>query len=161
MIRSILEYATVIWNPFYKVYATKVERVQRKFTRMLYYKMNYLRVSYEDRLSRLEMRTLASRRVINDEMCLFKIVNGHIRADEQLDRIVFTTHRHFVRNTDTFVRHARRTNVLYKSPSFRLPDIHNTYFSDVDIRTGVTINTFRTCLYAYPLPFATSPFLAF
>ena len=45
-VRSQVEYYTVVWSPIYQISIDKVERVQRKFTRMLYRKFNLNYVDY-------------------------------------------------------------------------------------------------------------------
>lgn len=81
LVRSLLEYGSVKWNPFNKVYTYKVESVQKKFTRLLYYKTGIPKADYENRLAFLNMYKLSSRRMCIDETCLFKIINGHIDSE--------------------------------------------------------------------------------
>lgn len=50
LVRSLCEYGAVIWNPLYDVYANKIERIQRKFPRMFYFKLKVLKTDYEARL---------------------------------------------------------------------------------------------------------------
>lgn len=40
-VRSRLEYCCSLWNPYYAKYIEMIEKVQRKFTRMLYYRFNW------------------------------------------------------------------------------------------------------------------------
>lgn len=42
-VRSILEYCTPIWNPYYDVHVNDVERVQRRYTRSIYRRFHYPR----------------------------------------------------------------------------------------------------------------------
>lgn len=75
-VRSILEYASPVWNPYYDIYTDAIEKVQRKFTRIVCFKFQIQYTSYEMRLNKLNMITLFNIRLFADEMLLFKIVNG-------------------------------------------------------------------------------------
>jgi len=51
-VRPLLEYCCVIWNPMYKQDITKIEAVQRRFTKRLSGLWN---LSYSTRLARLSL----------------------------------------------------------------------------------------------------------
>ncbi len=48
-VRSRLDYCCTVWNPQYVKYVDQIERVQKKFTRMLYYKFNWVKPDYKTR----------------------------------------------------------------------------------------------------------------
>ncbi len=54
-VRSRLDYCCTVWNPQYVKYVDQIERVQKKFTRMLYYKFNWMKPDYKTRLKQLNM----------------------------------------------------------------------------------------------------------
>lgn len=70
-VRSQLEYCAVVWSPIYQNNVDKLEKVQRKFTRMLYRKFNWPKVNYHEQLERLSIPLLESRRFIADEIFLY------------------------------------------------------------------------------------------
>lgn len=80
-VRSILEYGSNIWNPYYHIYTNTIENIQRKFTRILCYKFNIPRDTYEDRLKNLDMISLYHRRLYFDELLLCKIVSGKLDTE--------------------------------------------------------------------------------
>lgn len=41
-VRSRLDYCSSVWNPNYAKYIDEIERVQKKFTRMMYYRFNWI-----------------------------------------------------------------------------------------------------------------------
>ena len=57
-VRSQVEYCSVVWSPIYQNSVDKIERVQRKFTRMIYHKFNWPKVEYPQRLERLKLPLL-------------------------------------------------------------------------------------------------------
>lgn len=73
LVRSLCEYGAVIWNPHYKIYTNKIERIQRKFTRILYYKIKKPKQEYEIRLSFFKMQKLSLRRECIDEITCLKL----------------------------------------------------------------------------------------
>jgi len=78
LVRNRLEYCSTVWSPMYLNAIDQLERVQKKFTRMFYFKFNIEtpRPHYHVRLKRLKMHSLESRRIENDEIMLFKLVRG-------------------------------------------------------------------------------------
>jgi len=71
--RPILEYASSAWNPFLKKDIVLLEKVQRSFTKRILYNQN---LSYGERLTILESKSLAERRIETDLIMTYKIING-------------------------------------------------------------------------------------
>lgn len=143
--RSICEYGAVIWNPFYKVYTDKIERIQRKFTRMLYFKLKIRKPDYEARLSYLQMQKLSLRRIIIDEMYLFKVVNGHLDSD-LIDKINFYANAYGTRSGMTFALTNRKTNIRFKCPSYRLQYYHDSMLNHIDIVNQLPVGVFKSII---------------
>lgn len=61
-VRPILESFSPVWNPTRRQDVESIERVQRSFTRFVYFKCNLPEASYPERLSFLGLETLESRR---------------------------------------------------------------------------------------------------
>ena len=146
-VRSLCEYGAVIWNPFYKIYVDKIERIQRKFTRRLYYAHKIRKADYEVRLSTLKMQKLSVRRIGIDELYLFKIINGHVTSD-LLDKFEFATNPFNLRTIPTFRLPAHSTNIRFKCPSFRLQHSHNQSFSQVNIVSHSSVVAFKSIIRA-------------
>ena len=147
LIRSLCEYGAVIWNPYYKVYTEKIERIQRKFTRLVYYELRIRKPDYEARLLYLQMQKLSLRRTITDEMCLFKIVNGHLDSD-LVEKINFYTNPYSTRSGLIFDLPRRNSNIRFKSPSYRLQHSHNNQFSQINIINQLTVGVFKSIVEA-------------
>lgn len=58
----------------------QLERVQKRFTRMIYRKFHYPTEPYETRLSRLEMFSLENRRLLTDESVPYKVLNDQFNT---------------------------------------------------------------------------------
>ena len=73
LVRPLLEYCVQAWSPYYQKDIDKVERVQRRVTKMI---PNLRNKSYEERLEELNLFTLSHRRLRGDLIQVFKIIKG-------------------------------------------------------------------------------------
>ncbi|XP_062906374.1 uncharacterized protein LOC134347835 [Mobula hypostoma] len=80
--RPNLEYCVQFWSPNYRKDVNKIERVQRRFTRML---PAFHLLSYRERLNKLGLYSLECRRLRGNLIEVFKIVRGIDRVD--VDRL--------------------------------------------------------------------------
>ena len=97
-VRNRLEYCSSVWNPYYDKYKEQLEKVQLKFTRILWYRFKWTKTAYDVRLKQLKMHSLETRRLQLDEILLYKIIHGY--ADSQLSsRISFHDPQRFTRGT--------------------------------------------------------------
>eukprot|EP00061_Rhincodon_typus_P002072 g16543.t1 len=60
LVRLLLEYCVQFWTPSYRKITIKLERIQKKFTRML---LDMEGLSYKERLDRLGLLSLGHRRL--------------------------------------------------------------------------------------------------
>ncbi len=78
IVRPILEYCTVIWNPHLQKDVDEIESVQRKFTKQI---SGIRTLTYDCRLDMLNLPTLASRRDYFDLLECYKLVRGLVRSE--------------------------------------------------------------------------------
>jgi len=76
LIRPRLEFCRAAWSPHYMKYRYKVlvEKVQRRFTKMIPHLKN---IPFEERLATLKLWSLDDRRVRADLIEVFKITDGY------------------------------------------------------------------------------------
>ena len=92
LVRSILEYSSTLWDPFYQKDIDRLERVQRRAARFVFNDYKPLS-SVTSMVSQLGWKPLAERRREHRLSLLYKIING-------LVAIPADTHLHFnTRNT--------------------------------------------------------------
>lgn len=133
-VRSKLEYCSVIWNPHYDKYKDQIEKVQRKFTRMLYYRFNWYKPDYPTRLKQLRMKSLETRRLELDEMFLYKIIHGKIdtslasRISPHQPQRLTRQNIHYL-----FYLPTPASNKQLNSPIHRIQNHHNIYFKSCNI----------------------------
>ena len=75
---TILEYGVQLWSPNYRKDVNKIERVQRRFTRML---PGFQQLSYRERLNELGLYSLVRRRLRGVLIEVFKMMKGIDRVD--------------------------------------------------------------------------------
>ena len=95
LVRPRMEFAIQAWSPYLRKDIVKLEKVQRRATKLV---PDIAHLSYEDRLVQLNMTTLEKRRERGDMIEVFKILNG-------LDKII--TEGNFLRPEE--IRNRQRT----------------------------------------------------
>jgi len=80
----ILEYLSPIWNPSDIGSIQKLESIQRKFTKRLFYRVGKPKISYESRLKKLSLCSLKQRRLLTDLVTFYKILHGQIETPKAL-----------------------------------------------------------------------------
>ena len=78
IIRPHVEYASMIWSPITKKLQDKLERVQRRATKMV---LGLSELSYSDRLRKLNLPTLQYRRLRSSLIFLYKYTEGLVDTD--------------------------------------------------------------------------------
>lgn len=79
-----LEYCSQAWNPFSKKQILKLEKVQKTFTRLVFYRTHpgsnsSTMPSYVVRMRELGLKSLQHRRIIADLVFVFRILRGEIK----------------------------------------------------------------------------------
>ena len=146
LVRSNLEYCSVVWSPFTKRNVNKLERIQRRATRFIL-KSNE---PYDVRLHKLNLLTLEQRRFVDDVTFLFKTLNGHLDVDfsqfldfySQKDRYLL---RHF--NTKSLKKKYARTNVLKNSYFYRIVDEWNSL--PLEVRSACNVDKFKASVIKF------------
>lgn len=85
-VRSHLEYASQVWNPTYKTYIDRLERVQKKFLRHIQWRSNCYLPTYISRCRNFHFLPLVERRRIADLTFLLSIFNGALDTPELLNK---------------------------------------------------------------------------
>ena len=80
-VRPILEYNTCTWSPYRGDDIKAIESVQRTFTRKVCQRANISFNNYNDRLCKLNLESLETRRIKNDLVMLYKIINSIVDID--------------------------------------------------------------------------------
>jgi hypothetical protein len=79
-VRPIVEYGSVIWNPYLIGDIDSIESIQRNYTKKICSRCNIPFSSYEDRLYKLSIRSLQYRRLEADLIMTFKILHNLVEV---------------------------------------------------------------------------------
>lgn len=131
LVRSILEYAVVIWDPNTVIAKNQIERVQRK---VLYFATRVLHIAhrphdYEPVLNKLGLTTLADRRISASQDFLRKLMDGSIDCPDLLSELNFKVPNFHSRSPYPFFVPICTTNYSYNRPIFRIMRIANENIS--------------------------------
>ena len=85
MVRPQLEYGAPIWSPHLIKYKELIENVQRRATKLI---PGFYDLPYPERIKKLEIPTLAYRRVRGDMIQVYKILND--KYDPSLPKLLNT-----------------------------------------------------------------------
>ena len=140
MVRSHVEYANQVWCPHMKKHIDALENVQRRATKLI---PGFKDLSYPDRLKKLDLPTLAYRRLRGDMIETFKIVRSNLGYDQAV--VTGLLNRNFDSNTrgnvyKLEIQRAKRDIRKY-SFSFRVVRPWNSLPNDVVL--SPTVNTFK------------------
>lgn len=138
---STLNYASVVWSPSYAVHSDRIESVQKRFLRYLSYKASIDYERHTVACRNFNMLPLKSKRMQNDMMFLFKILNNEFDSPDLLFLISFNVPVRETRDKSLFYLPRCNTNSIYHSPLYRSMAGYNGLFSGIDI--------FATSKYAF------------
>ncbi|CAK1603716.1 unnamed protein product [Parnassius mnemosyne] len=127
LVRSILEYACVIWSPCYTVHSDSIENVQKRTLRILSYKCEFARnlVSYSELLDKFKVTTLLIRRKEYDLIYLHKILHNKVDSDYLLSKLNLTIKRNPRIPNKTFYLQTYKNNTSFYNPIVRMCRLYN------------------------------------
>lgn len=137
-VRSKLEYASLVWEPFYENQKLQIERVQKKFLRYFIWKSYHLPTYFENYYSLLitaGMLSLEDRRILQRIMYLKKLISGREDNTCLLEKLpFFCPQRNLRMRLHTFYLPGVRTNREKASPIYKVCEAGNTLINfDCDI----------------------------
>lgn len=93
LVRSILEYCSVVWDPWTDVANTRLESVQKQFLKFalrdLPWSHAFIRPPYMDRLNLLHLQSLKGRRNMAAVLLIFDILEGKITVEKLANEVKF------------------------------------------------------------------------
>lgn len=136
LIRSQLEYATSVWNPYYAKYHDQLESVQRKFLRSMSYRCFRSRSSYDVLLSKFSLHTLKIRRLLLDLMLLFNICHQKFDCIKLVNQICihipFRSYTRETRKRYLFALTSCKTNAGQRAPLHTIMKLFNDHFTSTE-----------------------------
>jgi hypothetical protein len=154
LVRTKLEYASLVWGPIYNVHIDKLEKVQKKFLKYLYFKhtKSYPNrdIAYNNLLHQFQFESLGYRRIVVGVKFLYKLINNHIDVKELLELIAYNVPQANLRNQLLFKNNIARTVLGTKSPIYMICNNFNKicekcdpHFDKLSKILNVTSETFK------------------
>ena len=149
LVRSKLEYASIIWNSISKNQSDRVERVQHKFLSFLHKRLTGVYSDDFNLLSELyKLQSLKARRSIFDMIFLHKCINANFNVTATISFYSLCVPRMFTRHFTLFYVPFGRVNCVRDSLFSRIPRAFNALINvncDIDIFSS-TLYTFKNHL---------------
>ena len=151
LVRSHLEYASVVWSPIYDVHKFKLERVQNKFLRVLNYRLGIPidLICYHDLRHTFNLKTLVNRRILADLCFLHKLLGGAINCSVLISKVSFKIYNnnYNTRTRSVFLVPQCNTNYTIYSPINRLLRLGNIVASNTNLELfGSIYGSFKRAL---------------
>lgn len=130
-VRSKLEFASVIWDPYSEVYRNDIESVQKQFVIYALGDTNrippYVLPPYEDRCAKLGLGTLAKRRMEANVMMAYDLYNG-VYGDRNLERKLVRMNRtRILRDNRILQEYTYVKDYSYNQPLAKIIRLVNEY----------------------------------
>ena len=137
LVRPLLEYGQVIWHPHFTGDEDKIERVQRRATKLI---PEISHLSYEDRLKFQDLHSLYYRRRRGDMIQVYRIMHGLDKVSP--DHFFIQTSNSVTRGHSMKLFHQTcRLNIRHKFFSLRIINDWNSLPEDVV--TSANIDCFK------------------
>ena len=137
IVRPLLEYGNVIWHPRFKAEAVKVEKVQRRATKLI---PEIRHLSYQDRLKNLKMYSLQYRRIRGDTIEVYKLMNGLVNSDPAA---FFTSAPHEATRGHHQKLYKQRSNTVLRSNSFSQRVVESWNSLPTSVISSSSITSFK------------------
>lgn len=143
LVRPILEYGSVVWDPHYNYNINMIESVQKQFLlfslRTFRWDPGYVLPSYESRLSLIKLPTLKSRRTMLNVIFVLKILNGDVRSEFMVGKISFNIPFRTLRSYQFLCEGFQRSNYAYADPNRRIIRDFNSLYRFIDLSSNLSL----------------------
>lgn len=151
LVSPILEYGSVVWDPYYNIHSQRIESVQKQFLLFCLRSLNWSNgvgfPSYARRLALIKLPTLESRRKMLNISFMLNLINGYICCDFILRNIRFNVPCRHTRNYKPLYVNICRTNYALADPLTRLCNDFNNLYHIIDFDSDVKIIKHKIILH--------------
>ena len=144
-IRPLVEYASQVCSPRLRSSIASIERVQRKFSKLIFTRLGHPEFSYEYRLGQLSLDSLEVRRIKLDLLFLFKIIHSPFSPLSAILPPFSSAHTRFSKLT--FILPPVNLSVLKNFYTMRVISIWNKL--PISLRSKPTLASFKRALHSF------------
>lgn len=120
LVRSILEYAVVVWAPYHATQVNRLESIQRNFLRyalrVLPWNDTFNLPPYEERCKLINLDSLAARRKLLQQMFVFGLLNGDVDCSLLLGQMNINVPQRRLRGYTLLWQSTHRTRYGFYEP---------------------------------------------
>ena len=137
-VRAKIEYASVIWSPYYDIHCNRLESIQKQFVLFVLKKLpsndhiGYKLLPYTDRCGLLGLQTLSRRRECASVVFARDILCGKVDCTELLSLFSLYAPQRSLRPRDLLFNPLANTNYSFFDPVFRIQRDLNRYANFFD-----------------------------
>lgn len=150
LVRPILEYGSIIWDPYYNLNCIYIESVQKQFLLFCLRGLgwNYTNLpSYTSRLALIKLPTLKSRRTMLNISFMVKLLNGYICCEFLVNSVKINVPCRNTRHYIPFFVPLCRSNYTISNPFTRICRQYNDLSDFVDFSLSLNIIKNKIILY--------------
>ncbi|KAL1447671.1 hypothetical protein WDU94_009866 [Cyamophila willieti] len=142
LVRSKLEYASIIWAPNTRDAMNKLEQIQAKFVRVLFFKYNGFYplypnpISYNNLLDHLNINSLETRRKMSKLLFIHNLVNNKLNCpgmEQKMGIIVPNVNLRQRRDRNYFYIPGRCSSAYAESPLISALTLYNRHSYQLDL----------------------------
>lgn len=142
LVRPILEYGSIIWDPIYQIHSNAIESVQKQFLLFCLRGLNFDALnmpSYSARLALIKLPSLKSRRTMLNVSFLLNVVRGDICSGFLISEISFNIPQRISRNFLPLAVQFYRSNYSDADPLRRMCNEFNKYYKFIDYSQNTAV----------------------
>jgi Reverse transcriptase (RNA-dependent DNA polymerase)/Endonuclease-reverse transcriptase len=136
-VRPILEYASVVWNPHLLCDINNIEKVQRRFTKRLFYNSA---LSYDERLKQLNLDRLELRRMYFDVSTAYNIIRKNVLPFNDFFSLPHSTR---TRSHDTECLYIEKFRLDVRKYSFAVRAVHLWNNLPIGLKNSLNLENFK------------------
>lgn len=141
-VRSLLEYASIVWYPYYNVHISRIESIQKRFLRFTLRGLPWVDPNnlppYQSRLKLISLESLEVRRTVARVLFLHRILTGEIDSPEILSLLYINVPSLNLRNNRFFNIAHSRTNYGRSSSINGLMIAYNANINLIDFNMSIS-----------------------
>ena len=150
LVRPILEYGSIIWEPLYKKYSDVIESVQKQFLMFCLRGLNFNPTSlpsYSARLALIKLPTLKSRRTMLNISFIFNVITGDIGSSFLIHNITFNVPQRPSRHFSPLSIQFFRSNYAGADPIRRMCKEFNKLYMLIDFSSSNNVIKNNVIIY--------------
>lgn len=135
-VRPLLEYCSIVWDPYQASHVNRIESVQKQFLLFALRKLGWTTLPlppYESRCMLINLDGLKKRREFAMLAFINDVIAQRVNAPEILENLNFYVPTRLLRNRNLFYINNHRTNYAKNGPLNRMMSCYNRYCETIDV----------------------------